>query len=60
MKNILATGKTIAVKGANLTPTHQQVMDEEGTPNLEIGYSDNVYYILSIIKGKLKVLSFTL
>jgi hypothetical protein len=51
--------KTVAVKGANLTPTHQQVMDEEGSPNLEIGYSDNVYYILSIIKGKLKVLAFT-
>lgn len=50
--------KTIAVKGANLTPTQAQVMDEEGTPNLEIGYSENVYYLLSIIKGKLKVLAF--
>lgn len=51
--------KTIVVKGANLTPIHAQVMDEEGTPNLEIDYSNNVYYIVSIIKGKLKVLSFT-
>ncbi len=50
--------KTIAVKGANLTPTQAQVMDEEGTPNLEIGYSENVYYLLSIIIGKLKVLAF--
>lgn len=51
--------KTIAVKGASLTPPKAQLMDEEGTPYFQLDCSNNVYYIFAIIKGRLKVLSFT-
>lgn len=50
--------KTISVKGVNLTPTASEMQSEEGYPNLKIDCSNYVYYILSLIKGKLKVLSF--
>ncbi len=57
--NKLQVCKTIAVKGVNLTPTYPQMQNEEGYPNIRISYWNNVYYIFSVIKGKLKVLSFT-
>lgn len=57
--NKLDVYKTISVKGVNLTPTYSQMQNEEGYPNIKVGYWNNVYYILSVIKGKLKVLSFT-
>ena len=58
-KNKPEVYKTIAVKGVNLTPTYPQMQNEEGYPNIRISYWNNVYYIFSVIKGKLKVLSFT-
>ncbi|OQP66226.1 hypothetical protein [Niastella populi] len=57
--NKLDICKTIAVKGVNFTPTFSQMQNEEGYPNIKIGYWNNVYYIFSVIKGNLKILSFT-
>jgi hypothetical protein len=57
--NKLEVHKAIQVKGVNLTPPSSQMQDEMGDPNIKIGYYNNVYYILSVVKGKLKVLSFT-
>jgi len=50
--------KTIAVKGANLTPSALEMQNEEGYPNFKIDCSNNGCYILSLVKGKLKILSF--
>lgn len=52
--------KSFTLKGLNYTPTLQEIQNEEGTPNLKIEYSSGVFYIISLIKNKLKVSSFTL
>ena len=58
--NKLEVYKAVKVKGVNLTATLAQMQEEEGDPNIKVGYDNNVYYILSVIKGKLKILSFTI
>ena len=58
--NKLEVYKAIQVKGVNLSATLSQMQEEEGDPNIKIGYDNNVYYILTVLKGKLKILSFTI
>lgn len=52
--------KTISLKGFNLIPTATEMETEEGYPRFRIICSDNVFYTLSLNKGKLKILSFNL
>ncbi len=52
--------KTINLKKFNCTPTQNELMSEEGEPNFRIAYDKGKYYIISLTKGKLKVLAFKL
>jgi hypothetical protein len=52
--------KTISLKRFNLTPSSTELQNEEGYPKFRIIYSNNVFYTLSLIKGKLRILSFSL
>ena len=46
--------------GYDLTPTLQQIRDEEGTPNLKIICEDHQGYVLAVSKGRFKIFGFTL
>jgi hypothetical protein len=52
--------KNISLKGYNFTPSQTDMENEEGNPNFKIGYSNETFYILSLTKGKLRILSFVL
>ena len=52
--------KTVSLKDLNYVPTQAEIQKEEGQPNLKVAFSNGVYYLITLSKGKLKVLPFTL
>jgi hypothetical protein len=52
--------KTIKLTGFNYTPTLTEIQKEEGNPNFKISYSNNTFYIIALVKGRLRVSSFIL
>lgn len=52
--------KTIKLKGFNFAPTLAEIQKEEGNPNLKIGYSNNTFYVIALVRGRMRVSSFIL
>lgn len=52
--------KTIKLKGFDYTPKLTEIQKEEGNPNFKIGYSNNKFYIVALMKGRLRISSFIL
>ncbi len=51
--------KKIALNGLDFTPSNIKIAKEEGNPNFRIGFCNGVHYIIILMNGKLKIMSFT-
>jgi hypothetical protein len=52
--------KTISLLGFNYTPTVEEINKEEGYPNFKIAYNKQLFYIIALWHGKLKITTFTM
>ncbi|RXK80484.1 hypothetical protein [Filimonas effusa] len=52
--------RTIKLKGFNYDPTLAEIQKEEGNPNFKIAFNNGIFYVIALVKGRLRVLSFVL